>query len=255
MGTTATRQRAPATRNFDVAIQDQNTPILDFYLINQEGTFTLDGTATKDTNSFDADPGHGISTGDIIELYEETQFFQAIVLNVVTNTITIDSLLDFAFTDLAVGLRGVNAMNVDGSTPVIFRVTPKSLRDGQEWDITRVLIHIQDGTAMDDARFGGLTALTNGVLLRNKNGITQNIFNVKSNSEWALRAFDVVYADRAPAGSFGLRIRRTFGGQAKTGVTIRLTATNNDEFQIIIQDDLTGLEQFHAVAQGHLVLD
>ena len=35
-----------------------------------EGTFTLDGTATINTNSFEADVGHGISVGDVIELYE-----------------------------------------------------------------------------------------------------------------------------------------------------------------------------------------
>ena len=46
--------------------------------------------------------------------------------------------------------------------------------------------------------------------------------------------------------------RRTFGGQNKNGIVIRLKGDDNDELQAIIQDDLTDLDHFHVIAQGHV---
>ena len=65
--------------------------------------------------------------------------------------------------------------------------------------------------------------------------------------------YDVVYSDKAPAGYFGLNFRRTFGGQNKNGVVIRLCADDSDTLQVIIQDDLTDLDDFSVIAQGHIV--
>jgi hypothetical protein len=63
--------------------------------------------------------------------------------------------------------------------------------------------------------------------------------------------YDTAYADKRPSGSFGFKFRRTFGGQGKNGVVIRLTAIHGDSLKLIIQDDLTGLDDFYIVAQGH----
>ena len=241
----------------DVYIQDQHTGIIDLFLMNIEGTFTLASTTTTDTNTFTATGGHGITTGDTVLLQEGIRFSQFIVLNVVTNTITVDSPIDVAYTTSATCQRGITNMNVDGSvTPVVFTILPLNLSPtSNQWDIVRMIFAIQDGSSMDSSMFGSIAGgITNGIVVRQKNGFFQNYFNVKTNGDFALRAYDIAFDDRAsPQGEYFFRSRRTFGGQSKTGVTIRLAGEDDDEFQVIIQDDLTGLDNFSVTAQGHVV--
>jgi len=107
---------------------------------------------------------------------------------------------------------------------------------------------------MDDSKFGDIAGgLTNGVLLRQNNGEINNIWNVKTNGEFGLLAYDTAYTDKAPAGSEGFRFRNTYAGQSKHGVTLRLQP--GETLEILIQDDLSGLEVFNVMAQGHIVTD
>lgn len=115
---------------------------------------------------------------------------------------------------------------------------------------------MEDSTAMDDAKFAGQTALTNGVVLRikhNGTGTYENVWNVHSNGEFGLLTFDSAYTSKAPAGYNGFRWRNTYAGQSKHGVTLRLEL--GEILEVLIQDDLTGLNKFHIMAQGHLVTD
>jgi hypothetical protein len=241
----------------DVYIQDQHTGIVDLFLMNVEGTFTLASTVTIDTNTFTATGGHGITTGDTVFLSEGIRFSQFTVLNVVTDTITVDSPIDVAYTTGATCQRGITNMNVDGSsTPVIFSIAPLDISPtSNQWDIVRMIFAIQDGSSMDSSMFGSIAGgITNGVVIRQKDGLFQNYFNIKTNGDFALRAYDISFDDRAsPQGEYFFRSRRTFGGASKTGVTIRLAGEDNDEFQVIIQDDLTSLDSFSVTVQGHVV--
>jgi len=106
---------------------------------------------------------------------------------------------------------------------------------------------------MDDSRFGGLDALTNGFIARYNNEISNNLFNVKTNGEMRSHMFDVAYALRAPSGFYGVSGRKTFSGREKHGVTKRLKAIKGDELIALIQDDLTGLATFTLIGQGHVV--
>lgn len=47
--------------------------------------------------------------------------------------------------------------------------------------------------------------------------------------------------------------RRSFGGQDKNGVVIRVDGDLGESLELLIQDDLTGLETFRIVVQGHVV--
>jgi len=109
--------------------------------------------------------------------------------------------------------------------------------------------------AMDDSKFGSLDALTNGVVLRKKNGEVKNIFVVSDNGGIAERCYDTDYPTKVPAEIYAFRARRTFGGQDKNGVVVRLDGSESEELQIIIQDALSGgtLTKFAVVAQGHVV--
>jgi hypothetical protein len=108
---------------------------------------------------------------------------------------------------------------------------------------------------MDDSKFGGITgSLTKGVVLQKYRDATSDfdhIWNVKSNSEVAGLGYDFFYTTAAPSGSYGARFRISYGGPSKHGVTLRLESS--DYLVIFVQDDLTPLEKFTVVAQGHVV--
>lgn len=235
-----------------VYIQDQHTTLVSFFFRQVLNTVTVASNTTIDTYTVTLAAGHNVVVGDVLVLKEGVHFFQAEVITVVTNTITLDRPLDFAFTTAAIGQRCTINMNVNGSvTPQIFFITPAGL--SIDVDINAIHMHIEDNVAMDTSTFGGLAALTRGVLLRYTNGSMKNLFNIKDNGEFGHHCTLVQYDDRAPAGIYGLRVVKTFNSQSYNGVTIRLSGPSNDQLQIIIQDDLTGLMEFHAIIQGHVV--
>ncbi len=204
------------------------------------------------------------TTDDMVCFKEGTAFYQGEIINVVSlggdnYNITLDSPLDYPFSiNGGCSLRNSN-MAVDGSvTPVVFAVSPIGLIDpqddslGQRWDITRMLCKIIDNNAMDTKKFGGQTALTKGIIFRKKDGVYKNIFNVKTNGDFALHAYDKEFETKAPSGSYEFSVRKTF---TKSGVTIRLNANDSDLFQGIVQDDATGNENMECVLHGHVVTD
>ena len=243
----------------DVFIQDQTTGTIDLKLMNVEGSWTIAVNTNIEDTTITATGGHGITTGDTILIKEGLRYSQFKVTNVVTNTITIDSPLDLAYTTAATCTRGTTNMAVIGTlaTPVIFGIGPLA---AQDWDIVRVLFVIEGNATMDSSLFGCIPAIVNGVLIRQRNAVFFNQFNVKSNGDFALRAYDISYDDRAgvPSGIYGFRCRRTFGGAGKTGVTIRLVGTP-EEFQVLIQDDIATavsgdqITNMEVVVQGHVV--
>lgn len=238
-------------RTFPVTIQDQYTDVVDLLLCNQLNPATLAAPIVRGASTATFVPGHGFVSGNTVCIKEGARFYQATVINVATDVITVDSPFDFAFTVAAgVERRRVN-MAVDGSvTPVVFSVTPPV---GTEWDLTRMIIQATDDSAMDDGKFAGITALTKGLLFRVVNGNWKNIFNAKTNGDFRLRTFDVAYLDAAlgPSGLYGFGCRRSFNGFDKNGVTIRLGP--DDEFQAVVQDNLSGISSLRVCVQGHVV--
>lgn len=240
----------------DVAIQDQTTEIVDLFVFRQDGTFTLTNPVAVDDITFQTAQAASLSPGMIVCFQEGTKFMQASVLSVSAPTVTIDTPFDYAFTTSGGCSYGIKNMNVNGSvTPQIFKVSPGNLQDGVKWDICRMIFSMTDDLAMDDGKFGGIPALANGIVVRVKDGFTKNIFNAKTNGDLAKRMYDIAYIDATlgPGGLYGLRGRRSFNGLDKNGVVIRLSADTNDEFQVIIRDNLTALSSFEMVIQGHVV--
>lgn len=237
----------------DVAIQDQTTEIIDLYMVNLDDAVepTVTATADIDDKMIEVDATTGITAGDAINISENGRTFQAIVSTFDATSITFNAPLDMPVTADAVVQVGKWNMVVDGSTaPKIYRVTPPV---GATWDIVRLTIGMTATTAMDDSTFGPLTALTNGVVLRVVNGQTKNIFVVSDNGGLAERCYDATYPAKVPAGIYAFRAIRTFGGQDKNGVVVRLQ--EGDSLEFIIQDDLSDatFTKFACVVQGHAV--
>lgn len=260
-------QPLPIESNGGVAvnIQDQTSPLIDLYLSQKIADINITVNTSLDDKTVSIESGVAPLVGNLVCFKEGTAFYQGFIISVVSlggddYNITLDSPLDYAYTTAGgCSIREHDLATADGSVNTqIFSLSPFNLDNGTRWDIVRLMFYIESSSAMDDGLFGDQTALTNGLVIRRKNGFFQNLFNIKSNGEFAQRAYDRQYAQAAkpPSGTaYSLITRRTFGGQNKNGVVIRLNANDSDSLQALVQDDLTALDHVHIIAQGHLVQD
>jgi hypothetical protein len=232
-------------------IQDNQSELVGLKICKKIADITLSVNAPINSAQVTLTAGHGAVIGNIICLRHSGRFYQGQVLGVATNLISLDTPLDFAFPAVGtVGFLSSDQMAVNGSvTPQIFSISPPA---GTKWDITGCSFWLLDGTAMDDGTFGGIAALAKGIVARKKDWTYKNIFNIKTNGDFAFRCDEVRYADKPPSGSaYGFSAKKTFN--IRHGIVIRLDANNSDEFQIIVQDNLTGLSSFKAAIWGHVV--
>lgn len=242
-----------------VNVQDQTTTPVDLYFLQAIGTPTaLTNTPSINDMNVTVDSVASISVGNYLGIFSgisgENRFYFGEVIAVNGNNVTLDTPLDFNFSAGDTVVSTTRDLNVDGSsTTQSFVVRGAGTASPLEIDITRIIFQITDNSAMDDGLFGALPSLTNGIVLRRNNGQVNNIYNIKNNGDFGLVAFDKAYSDKAPAGLFGLTVRSTFAGQSKHGVAIRLGI--NESLELLIQDDLTGLNSFRILAQGHVVTD
>jgi len=237
----------------NATVIDDDTEPIDTYFAESLGSFTLAAdtvasglTAASLVYTFTATTGHGIVATDQINLIAADRNFTAYVTNVTGDVITVDTPIDYVFPSGSTGLIINTNLAVDGSvTPRIFKVqagvTPVFFR--------RLIITMTDGSAMDDGKFGGIPALTNGIVLRIVNGFQKSIVNIKTNSDLRQWAYDLQYADKAPAGVYGASSRLTFAGKEKHGVVLAVSGLS--EIQWVVQDDLTGLLTLKISAMGN----
>ena len=241
-----------------VNVQDQHSRMLDLKFIQaQAPPTTLSVAAAPEDKTITVTNPASFAAGNVIGIFSPTGefYFGQQIGAPAGSVITLDTPIDIVFPIGSNVLTAINNMAVKGDvTTQVFQIGPVGVGTDVEIDITRVTGYLQDATAMDDALFGGIAALANGIVLRQNNGVLRNIWNAKSNGELAeICASDFNYSDKAPAGSNGARFRNSFAGQEKHGVTVRLEP--GDILEMLIQDDLTGLEVFTMTAQGHVVTD
>jgi hypothetical protein len=246
-----------------VNIQDQHTRALDLRFIKATSGLpptTLAIATVEGDRSVTVADATGFADGKVIGIFQPNGPFYygkqigATAGGPANGVITLDTPVDSAFT-VGVGvLSADDNMAVKGDvTTQIFQIGSAQRETTVDLDITRFNGYIQSATAMDDSKFGDIaTGLEYGIVLRIKDGTLTNLWNVKSNGEFGLLCFDTAYTTKPPAGtSHGFRFRNTYGGQSKHGVTIRLLP--GEVLELLIQDDLTGLEVFNMMAQGHVV--
>jgi hypothetical protein len=247
--------------SLDVNIQDQSSELISVYLGEMISMLTVLTNTAKDDVSIDLETtGATPLIGDFICLQEDSKITQSEVITVTPiagnqYTIGISIPLDYAYTTLSGCMLLDVDMDKDGSsTPISFQVSPKP---GTRWDITRMMTSMVLSSSGDDGLFGNLPAITNGVYFRKEDSSeSNNLFNAKENSDFAIEGFDVAYPIRSGGqGSHGMRSRITWGGQSKQGVVIRLDGTTGDAFVAVVRDNLTGINKFRVKVQGHVVED
>ena len=240
--------------NADVNIQEQTTEVIDLFLHRTLNLFTIASSTIINTNTFEADPGHLIVAGNTLCFLEGKNFSQFTVLDVTTNTITVDSPFDKVYTTSGTYQHHTPNMSVDGSiTPQVYFIKPIP---GIKYDITRIVIVIEDELNMDFSTFGSIPGgITNGCVLRKKDGFFKNLFNWKTNGDFISRSFDFGFQTNIGNNLRAFTARTTYSGQSKRGVVIRLDGDLGDELQVIIQDDLSSQTRIIMIAQGHIVED
>lgn len=237
--------------SLSVILADQTTELVDQYLCSTNGTTNPSSAASLNDKNIAVEDTTGAAVGNCINISENGRSFQSLISSIDGNTITFLSPLDQDITTNAVVEFGEwDISTADGSTnTVIFKIQPPA---GATWDITRINIVITDNSPMDDGRFGGISQLTNGLVLRVTDSYYKNLWLVSNNSGFKEYGSSLTYASRAPAGQYGLIATKTFAGQPFNGVVLRLNGDTGDQLQLIVQDDLTALTKMSCVAQGHL---
>jgi hypothetical protein len=254
----------------EVEIASQITPPIVAHFSTQVGIeTTLTSNVTVNDRVINLTSVTGLAVDHHIVLGDatNTRFFVGQVLAINTLAVTVDAPASFAFTtaNTKVNFTSVD-MRVDGSTtPVVF-----SLRTGESVatpmtelivDVTRVLMTCTCDSAVSLDKFGNLTALTNGCVLRIKlaDGSYHNIFTAKTNADLRKFAFDWDPSLKTnPAQNIdGFAWRLTFGGEEKMGTVVR--ATPEVDLEWVVQDNLASgspdLTTLESVGEGAPVAD
>ena len=246
-----------------VFVQDQTTGVLDVPFLEAQSAISLALDTVVDSRNITLTAGHGLTTatdaGGVIEIADSSNgswFIQAEIVTVTGDVVLLDSPVNRIFTTAGSILQHSHKdMNVDGSvTPVVFSILPFGLQSG---DMVRTIVEMRSSAAMDFEKFGSLPALTNGVVMRvnNGDGTYRHLYNFKSNGDIIEYCFDHSFQVNNANNVRGFTARLTWGGQGKHGVVIRLDGALGEALEIIVQDDLTGLDRMHWTCQGSEIQD
>ena len=238
----------------DIRVLDQTSQSIDFFFGRLDTLTTLAAQADPEDKTLTLTSATGFVDGTRLGIFSaddpDVIYLGDQIGAPAGNVVAVDSPIDQTL-PVTSAVAGVTTnMAVDGSsTTQVFQIGPVGAGSTAVVDITRIMGHLLDSTAMDDGKFGGISALTNGVVLRKNDGVMKNLWNVKTNADLELICFNFNYSDKAPGGQFGANFRNTFGGQGAHGVVLELLP--GEYLEVLIQDDLTGLDEFRMMAQGH----
>jgi len=242
----------------DVSVQDQTTQavIVNFNRIAESTTLAAD-RAVGDTFITVLDT-LGSANNTYVVIFNPTlnRFSTFNTLSKNIDTLFLDTPLDVAYDSASfVDLTDKN-LAVDGSQATqtfgLRGVSPSPI--GITIDVTRIIFTCTTTSAVDLSTFADIAGgITNGLVLRKRDGTYYNIFNAKTNQDLAglMYDWDVASATNPQQGQDGFTSRLTFGGQSKIGVVIRLAPGEDLEF--LVQDDLSSIISFLVVAEGHIV--
>jgi hypothetical protein len=181
---------------------------------------------------------------------------QFAVVGISGNNISITPPLpyDLDVTKIETSKRVNVNMSVIGSflSPQKFETRPPN---GLQWDLTRFIGDMILTSLADDALFGNIPALQNGIFYGFEgDNFTEYQLAVFDNGGYRASAFDVQYTTRSGGGGdFGLTVRKTSAGMDKMGVAIRLDGLTNDKFVKYIQDTLVTIPRYRIKIMGHVV--
>jgi len=221
---------------------------------NLANSYELAVNAVIDSRTLVLVDATGMVAGTVFKMEElidgVPSTFYGVVISVATNTLTIDRPIDRMFTSAAIINReNFDMASTDGSgTPVVFAYINNF---PQKVNVTRIMLNMITSNNTPYNGFGDIAApgLTRGIEVRkkNKDGTFTNYYNAKTNNRLDLLMFDFKFFDPThPQAVNGISGRFTF---EKLGSPVVLE--EGEELQIVVQDNLTSLLSFEAVAEGN----
>jgi len=233
----------------DVNIQSQTSTLFQFLLMNEQKTdITLTSPIEIDDEVVNVSAGHGFTgaAGEVMVGRLGDAFFQLRVISVSTNAITVESPADIAYPiEGTTIIRGNVNMNINGaSTPVDFKYSFNGDTGATiPIDIQTVVFSFQSGvTVPDDGTFGGIAALSLGLLIRKVDGQNVGLGNYTQNQEFRDVGGVVEYTSKAPSGAYATNVRIDI--EESFGQVIRLDPSIPDEIYARVRDNVSGLDKF-----------
>jgi len=237
--------------NLNVSISDQYTEALKLKLhtVSASGSLLASNT-TIDTYTMEFNAGHSAVVNNLICIKENGRFSQFKITNVATNTITVDSPIDYAYTTDAFLSYGKSNLNLSGSigSPIRAMVGPDF---DQMWDVYGLSIIIIDDAAIDYSKFGGIGALTRGIVIRKENDYIKNFGNIKSNADLDLYGFTTQINEKTGGGEYSLVGHLNINNIS--GVSIRLDGSTNDKLVAQFTENLSAISKIEILVHGHVV--
>lgn len=217
-------------------------------------TLTVAVPAGGGTNTITVADSTGFAVTDYVHL--NTTSFETthpVIVDITGLVFTLDRRLDNAHEigdTIQKAIVDLSSLAGTTAAPVEYFIGPEPGTTAV-WDITRLLIEMTHDSAGDLGKFGGITALLNGVFIRvRNNGEYRTLTNWKTNGDIAVDMYDVTFSSRSGGqGAFGTNARITL---AEMGAIAKLKGVNDDQIEIYVQDDLSDLVSFRLKAQGHL---
>lgn len=239
--------------NVNVNIQDQtSTPFHRYFMTEDDTTISLVSAVAMDDTSLILSTGHGFTAGGEYVLINYGDYFQQNkVMTVSDDTISIESPVGINLPIIGTQIiRGTIEMNINGS------ITPDTFycrigNNSQPVDIKHLHVFIRDASDGDQAKYGGLTALTNGLFMRMQNFYGQNLGVYKTNSSFIEFGGIPYYDTKAPSGEYSFDF--SFDLLETYGVVFRLEA-NSKYIMAVVNDNLTGLTYHRITATGQITV-
>lgn len=236
-------------------IHNNTRPIIAKFNQVQEST-ELSADATRDTYTIEVDDTTGFVDGRYIILFHPISknfSFYTQIGAPAGSVITLDTPLDFSYPAGTFVDSSITNLHVDGSsTTQVFGLRGTGAPPGVDItaDVTRLIFECETASPVSLAKFGDLTKLTRGLVLRRRDGNYQNIFNVKTNGEIGGIMFDYEpFLATNPAQDVdGFVSRFTLSGPEKLNTAMCLPI--GDDSQILVQDDLRTITKLEIVAEG-----
>jgi hypothetical protein len=261
-GTTA---NVEANGGLAVNVQDQTTQTIDTLMLQADGP-----PAIWNPNATMTAGGTSFVVGSATSLAANNELFIAEAGAIQNASYHVVSSVDSAATD-TVHLK-VPIPNAYTTSANIFKVTADmagsstgtrtspdmwiTANNGTvSYDITRIILQMVTNSSPELTDFGDIAGgLTNGCVLRHYDVSESHYHNIcywRDNADIMHHMYDVALITGLGAGDYGLTGRMTFGGASKHGVVIRMDP--GDELQFLIQDDISALDHFDIMVQGHYV--
>jgi len=230
------------------------------YATKKTGTTdTLASAASQGDTSITLNDATGFAVNDYIEFTDASNFREVTTLRITainTNTLTLDRPLDLDHPAGAEVQKVIRNMAVTGTlaSPQSFTLMPPDTGDEDSiWQITKITFHIICATEPDDSLFGDIAALTNGLVIRSvkDNNIINTVALWKKNGDVANDVLPnhLDYTDKAGGGAYAVQAGWVL---TNSEFIIEVDGRLGEYVEVLVQDDVSGLDELEVKFQGRI---